>query len=280
MKYFVVKLKEKFSFLKSQQEPELHCYINETTPKMKSGIGIPAMLIAPGGGYVAVSERESDPIAFKYLAAGFSCFVLKYSIKPEHYPQQLLEIALAMLYIRKHAEEWHIDSNKIAVNGYSAGGHLAASLGVLWNDESILSFLNVKGDEIRPNAMVLSYPVISADASFSHKPSIDNVSGTTDTESEIYKKMSLEKHVNAETPPTFIWHTASDLGVPAKNSLVFATKLAENNVTYELHIYPYGSHGLSTCDYASNTFNQKQYAASWMDESIKFLFELWFKNDN
>lgn len=213
------------------------------------------------------------------MTEGFSCFVLKYSIKPEHYPQQLAEIAASMLYIRNHAEEWHIDAEKVAVNGYSAGGHLAASLGVLWNDEVVLNMLNTTKEAIRPNAMVLGYPVISADLMFAHKYSIENVAGTNDTESEVYKKMSLEQHINTETPPTFLWHTANDTVVPVKNSLVFATKLAENNVPFELHVYPFGPHGLATSDYATNTFDDKHYTAPWMDESVKFLFEIWFKSN-
>ena len=130
MKHFVVKLKEEFPCLQgSQQEPELHCFINDTAPRIVEGRKIPAMLIAPGGGYCNVSFREGEPIAYKYLTEGFSCFVLYYSVRPEHYPQQLAEIAASMLYIRKHADEWNIDADKVAVNGYSAGGHLAASIG-------------------------------------------------------------------------------------------------------------------------------------------------------
>lgn len=280
MKYFIVKLKEEFPCLQTQQDPELHCFINDATPRIVEGRRIPAMLIAPGGGYCNVSYREGDPIAYKYLTEGFSCFVLHYSIRPEHYPQQLAEIAASMLYIRKHAEEWGIDSHKIAVNGYSAGGHLAATLGVLWNDEIVLNMLNAKAEDIRPDAMVLGYPVISADLMFAHKYSIDNVAGTTDTESEVYKKMSLENQVNTETPPTFLWHTANDSVVPVKNSLVFATKLAENNVPFELHVYPFGPHGLATSDYATNNIEEKHYSAPWMDASVKFLFEIWFKSNN
>lgn len=280
MKYSIVKLKEEFPFLESQQEPELHCFINDWTPRIIQNRKIPAMLIAPGGGYSTVSYREGDPIACKYLREGFSAFVLKYSVYPERYPQQLLEIACSMLYIRKHAEEWGIDKEKIAVNGYSAGGHLAASLGVLYNDEVVLNLLKAKKEDIKPNAMILGYPVISADDSFSHQGSINNVSGTTDTEADVYKKMSLENQVDSQTPPTFLWHTANDNVVPVKNSLVFATKLAENQVPFELHVYPFGPHGLSTSDFATCQFNEKHYSAPWMDESVKFLFEIWFKNNN
>ena len=238
----------------------------------------PAMLIAPGGAYQFVSfTREGEPIAFKYLSAGFSAFVLDYSVKPEHYPQQLMEIAASIFYIRKHAEEWHIDAEKIAVNGYSAGGHLAASLGVLYSDPFVLDALKATEEDIRPDALVLGYPVITCDGSFAHVGSIMNVSGTTDTESAMYKKMSLENHVNENTPPTYLWHTANDNAVAVKNSIVFAQKLAENRVQFELHVFPDGPHGLATSDFATNGFVEKHYSAPWMDESIKFLFNLWYK---
>lgn len=279
MEFFKVNLKEVFPCIKSEKEPVLYCYINDNAQKNQlKGRYSPAMLIAPGGGYQNISlTREGEPVAFRYLSAGFSCFVLDYSVAPEHYPVQLMELAAAIHYIRLNSEKWHVDKDKIAVNGYSAGGHLAASLGVLWNDEIILDALNVKGEDIRPNAMVLGYPVITADKSFSHQGSINNVSGTTDENSEIYKKMSLEKQVNELTPPTFLWHTANDNAVNVKNSLVFAEALAENKVRFELHVYPFGAHGLATSDYATNAAPERHYTYPWMEESIKFLYNLWYE---
>ncbi len=277
MKFLKVDLKQEFPCLQSKQTPTLYCYVNDNSSVFQKERKNPAMLIAPGGGYQNISfNREGEPIAFKYLSAGFSAFVLDYSVKPECYPQQLMEIAASILYIRKHAEEWHIDPQKIAVNGYSAGGHLAASLGVLCSDPFVLDALKAKKCDIRPDAMVLGYPVITCDGSFAHVGSIVNVSGTADTESAMYKKMSLDNHVSEDTPPTFLWHTANDQLVHVKNSLVFAQKLAENKVRFELHVYPDGPHGLATSDFATNGFIEKHYSATWMDESIKFLFDLWY----
>ena len=277
MKFFTIKLKEEFPFLKSKQEPTLTCYVNDNSRVLSVKRANPAMLIAPGGGYANVSMcREGEQIAFSYLKEGFSCFVLDYSVNPETYPQQLMEIACAIHYIRKNATEWNIDVNKVSVTGYSAGGHLAASLGVFWNDPFILDALKLTGEDIRPDAMVLGYPVISADSTFAHMGSIINVSGTTDANSPIFKKMSLENQVNENTPPTFLWHTADDALVNVKNSLAFATALADNKVKFELHVYPFGYHGLATSDFATNNFTEKHYTAPWMDESVKFLFDLWY----
>lgn len=282
MKFFTVNLKEKFPFLTSNQEPTLTCYINDNCFDWDPDRRGPAMLICPGGGYANVCfSREGEPIAFNYLRAGFSAFILTYSIQPEHYPQQLLEAAAAVLYIRQHAEEWHIEPDKIAINGYSAGGHLAASLGVFWNDPFILDILKAEGSAIRPDAMILGYPVISADASFSHIDSINNVSGTTEQTSPLYRKMSLETHVNENTPVAFIWHTSDDNLVPVKNSLVLAEAFAQNGVPFELHIYPHGWHGLATADNVTNApmKSPAYYCSSWIDESIKFLKALWYEFD-
>ena len=281
MKFFTVDLKKGFPMLSSKQAPSLTCYINDNSPHFAPGRKNPAILIAPGGGYSTVCfPREGEPIAFHYLTAGFSAFVLDYSIAPEHYPQQLLEAAAAMLYIRAHADEWNINQNQIAVSGYSAGGHLAASLGVFWKDPFITDTLKTSADRLRPDAMVLGYPVISADPSFSHAGSIQNVSGTTDSSSALYKKMSLENHVNEDTPPAYIWHTADDTGVPVKNSICFALALSANKVPYELHIFPHGPHGLATADFASNPDMNSpyDYCHSWMDESLIFLKKLWYTN--
>lgn len=121
-----------------------------------------------------------------------------------------------MLYIRRHAKEWRLDPEKIAVSGFSAGGHLACSLGTMCNDPAVTGLLGVTPQEIAPNAMVLGYPVIAADPAIAHVWSIKNVSGVEDTSSPDYLKFGLEHKVNEFTPPTYLWHTADDNCVPCK----------------------------------------------------------------
>lgn len=273
MKHFFVDLKSEFEGLGSKQDVSLECFLGETYENAPEDRRKPAVLICPGGAYSFVSRfREGEAIAYKYLNEGFDAFILNYSVYPEHYPQQVMEAAAAMSYIRKHSDEWK--TGKVAVCGFSAGGHLAASLGVFWKDPFILDALKVTAEEIRPDAMVLGYPVITADSSFSHVGSIEHVAGTTDKESAIYKKMSLENSIDADTPPAYIWHTAEDNCVPVRNSIVFANALAMNKVPFELHIYPYGEHGLATGSYATNGFDGNHYVYPWMDESVKFLKSL------
>ena len=131
----------------------------------------PLVLICPGGGYENISVREGEPIAMQFNAMGYHAAVLNYSVAPARYPAALLELASAMVTIRKHVKEWHIDPNKILVQGSSAGGHLAASLGCFWNSEFLVNEV-AGGDEslLKPNGLILSYPVITS-GEFAHRDS-------------------------------------------------------------------------------------------------------------
>lgn len=132
----------------------------------------PAVLLCPGGGYRTLSTREDQPIAMKYLAAGFHVFVLHYSLAPDVFPRALMELALAMKVIREHGDEWNVDVDRIAVSGFSAGGHLACCLGVFWDREWLYGALGVKPEMIRPDGMILCYPVITS-GEYCHKESFE-----------------------------------------------------------------------------------------------------------
>lgn len=279
MKHFVIDLKKEFPMLSSKQDVSLECFIAETFNNGPESRLKPAMLICPGGAYYMVcADREGEAIALKYLNEGYATFILRYSVQPEHYPEQLLEAAASMLYIRSIADEYKINKQQIAINGYSAGGHLAASLCVFWKDPFICDILKTSSENIRPDAAVLGYPVISSDLNISHRGSIQNVSGTSDTDSAIFKKMSLENSVADDTPPTFIWHTATDQAVPVQNSIAYANALVIHKVDFEMHIYPFGAHGLATGTKTTNNMSEKNhYVSPWLDESIKFLDYIWNK---
>ena len=210
----------------------------------------PGMLVFPGGGYSNTSCREAEPIALAYVAAGFQVFVLDYSVtnstsKPNIF-RPLMEASMAMAYIRTHAEAWHVDPDKIAIVGFSAGGHAAASLGTLWHEDYITSRLCIPAGSNKPNAMILGYPVITS-GNKAHRGSFKNLLGEKQDDPELLAYFSLEKQVSSLTPPTFLWHTAADTAVPVENSLLFATALAANQIPFEMHIYPEGRHGLSLC---------------------------------
>lgn len=197
----------------------------------------PAVLVCPGGGYSGCADIEAEPVVMRFLAAGFHAFVLRYSVYPNKYPKALEELSKSVEIIRENADEWMIDKDKIAVCGFSAGSHLACSLGVFWNQEPI----KTENETNKPNAMILSYPVITSGEK-AHRGSFNCLCGD---DAELVKKMSLETQVTKDTPKTFLWHTFTDSAVPVENSLLFAGALRENNIPFELHIYPEGPHGLS-----------------------------------
>ncbi len=205
----------------------------------------PAMLICPGGAYWYTSPREAEPVAIKFSAKGYQTFVLDYSCAPTgaEYPVAFKQALLAIKYIRDHAEEYHIDPDHIAIMGFSAGGHLAANVSTDYMNEKLLSEIGCTVSEVRPNASVLCYPVISS-GEFAHKGSVENLMGKKATE-ELRDYLSLEKRVSEMTPPTFIWHTFADESVPVENSLLYALSLKKHKVPCEMHIFPFGGHGLS-----------------------------------
>lgn len=205
----------------------------------------PLVLICPGGGYVGTSNREGEALAMQFLAMGYHAAVLKYSCAPAVYPTALTELAASMLLIRQNVKEWHVNPDQIIVLGCSAGGHLAASLGVFWEEAFLAEALNIKSSELkllRPDGMILCYPVITS-GEFAHRGSFQNL--LQDREEELSEKMSLELQVSPKTPPTFIWHTYTDGAVPVENSLLFVSALRKAGVSVEFHMYPEGGHGLS-----------------------------------
>jgi len=249
------------------------------TPKMETYIlkgeqKRGAVLICPGGGYGFTSEREAEPIALAFNAAGFHAFVLYYSVAPRKHPQPLLDVSKAIRILREHAEEWNIIADKIAVCGFSAGGHLAASLGVHWDNPLLQDEQNQGVDIYRPNALILSYPVISG-GEHAHRGSFDNLLGS-EPEEALLTEMSLEEQVNEKTPPAFIWHTFEDTTVPVENSLLFAQAMRRHGIPFELHIYPEGPHGLSLATKLTATDERHidPHVATWMDLCIQWLSRL------
>ena len=225
----------------------------------------PAMLVIAGGAYAFVSEREKEPVALFYLSKGFQAFTLDYSVAPVAYPYQLLEGCMAMAYIRENAEEFCIDSTHVGAIGFSAGGHLCATLATLHKEKVIEEFLGARAFLCRPDAVILSYPVISS-SKISHELSIKNVTGG---DQNLYAKMSLENQVDKDSSPAFIWATANDGSVPSENSLLMAMAYKRAGVPFELHIFEDGIHGLSLANKEVNTVNLP--VSVWAEMSVTFL---------
>ncbi|OXM99840.1 alpha/beta hydrolase [Bifidobacterium vansinderenii] len=214
-----------------------------------SSITRPLVVITPGGGYDHLSTREAEPIARRMNREGFHACVLRYSVAPAVWPQPLLELAATVAWCRSNATRYGIDPDRIVLCGFSAGAHLAGCLGTMWNEPWIVQRLNESSnaseplatDDIRPNAQILSYPVITS-GQFAHRGSFIHLTGGDAT---LEPELSLENHVGATTPPTFLWHTATDRTVPMENSLLFAAALHRNGIPMEMHIFPKGDHGIA-----------------------------------
>lgn len=228
----------------------------------------PAVVVCPGGGYEMCSQREADPVAFKFFSAGYNVFILEYSVGDSSGDfTPLKELSETLVKIRENAEVYHVDPDKIAVCGFSAGGHLTASLGTLWNNKEFLRYYDNKGGQNRPNALILSYPVILA-GEFEHKGSIDRVSNISDG-SIPREFFSLDTKVSKETPKTFIWTTVEDTCVPAENTMAFIAALKKAGVSFEAHFLPNGDHGMSIC--TDEVGCSDEYNAKWMQLSISWL---------
>ena len=254
-------------------EAIISAYIPENSEEININKKRETIIICPGGGYEFTSDREAEPIALKFVAQGFNAVVIRYSIAPVRYPTALLELAETVRYVREKEKEWNVDTEKVIVCGFSAGGHLAGSLGVLWNNEIIDKYLDIKNEEVKPNAMILCYPVISS-GEFAHKGSFDSLLG--EKEAEISREnLSLEKLVSIETPKTFLWHTFDDGTVPVQNSLLFSNALASNKVQFELHIYPSGVHGLGLCEEITAMNGRSEHInshiASWFNLACQWI---------
>lgn len=199
----------------------------------------PAVVICPGGAYHWRSPREKDAPAFEFLSMGYQAFILEYSCGEDAGAYRpMRELAETVCVLRRRCAEWHIDPEKIAVLGFSAGGHLAASLGALWDDREI-----GLPAEARPDALVLCYPVIST-GEYAHEESARWVSGGDE---RVRSKLHLWDRVTPAFPPTFLWHGGEDTSVPPENSLLLAVQLKRSGVSFEYHLFETGAHGISTC---------------------------------
>lgn len=227
----------------------------------------PALLIIPGGGYGMISQREAEPVAARYFAEGFDCFVLDYAVAPACYPTQLLQAGMAMLWLRRNAQAFSL--GKIGVVGFSAGGHLAGCVSYLWSDEALMRAFGEECAAIRPDASVLCYPVVTC-VPPTHGDSFRNFCGGK-VSPEAY---SLEKHVPQDAPPAFLWATTSDDCVPVENALALYNALRRTGVPVEMHLFEEGWHGLSTCDAETNDTPLPAFMArdsAWLPLSVSFL---------
>lgn len=236
--------------LNEERRVTLTAYLQGVGGEFRNIVRRPAMLILPGGGYRMCSEREADPIAFPYLEAGFQTFILRYSVKENAvWPNPLNDYEQAITLIRERAEEWGVVPDKIAVIGFSAGGHLACAAATMSVN--------------RPNAAILGYALCGEDV----KRYFPEAPGTIES-------------VDEKTCPCFLFHTRNDNVVPVSNTLDFASALTRAGVPYECHVYSFGPHGFSVGDatvltgFRVNDPRITERARDWVGDSIGFLREV------
>ena len=237
----------KIPLLEDRPMAQLIAYVAGKSDEMKGNEKRKAILVIPGGAYWLQSDAEADPVAHFFLAEGYNAFILRYSVGrgvDSKWPMPLYEASAAMKYIRDHAEELCIDPDYVFAIGFSAGGHLTAALGSLWDNDEIEAKLGMKKGYNRPTGTILSYPVISG-LEYGHRGSINNILKQERDDEEARRSVSLELHVSEKTAPCFLWATRTDDAVPVQNTLLYAEALANHNIPFEMHIYPEGPHGLS-----------------------------------
>lgn len=272
---------ETFKLYQGREDVTLTGYILDNSPELLNGNARPAILICPGGGYFNCSDREAEPIALRFAAMGYHAFVLRYSVYMEgkrdfpdlsrrltpkpwtQYPAPVLEIGRAMLLIREHAGEWLVDTDRIALCGFSAGGHNAAMFAAKWHTPLVTDALGGTAGQYRPAALILGYPltdyvymdetVISRggmDAAF-FRGSNTAYLGTSQPDRARLEEVSPARNVTEHMPPTYIWATAADNLVPVQHSIRMAHALADQGIPFELHIFENGPHGLALSGQAS-----------------------------
>lgn len=263
----------------NQPSPEeaagiLRCWALDTSPKITTSRMRPAVLILPGGGYNYTSPREAEPVALRFAARGYAAFVLDYSCAPLGFPAALREAAMAMRYIRENARRFEIDPRMVAAIGFSAGGHLCGTLGMMYDCPEVED-LGEPG-LLRPDALGLCYPV-TVSRGKTHEGSFENISRGDHL---LRHRLSLEKLVRGDMPPVFLWHTRDDQTVPVRGSLLLANALEEQGVDFAMHIYRHGCHGLSTADemvYPASKIPETSWdVPGWLEAMLRFFGEIGF----
>ena len=300
---------EKIYLHENRKDVSLTVYALDESREMPGSKARGAVIVCPGGAYLGCSDREGEPVAMAFAAMGYHAFVLRYSVYDESgegfkvpdyskplpvkphcvFPNPMRDIGKAMLLIRSRAAEWHIDTNKIALCGFSAGGHNCAMYSVYWDKPVMTEHFAVDAGALRPAASILAYPlcdyVLMGEAviknASSGNPMAEDLfraaniafTGTEIPSAEMLNQISPARLVGKQTPPTFIWSTSEDSLVPIQQSTAMANALAANNIPFEMHIFEKGPHGVSLATHASagTPEHLDKDAAKWVELCAEWL---------
>lgn len=290
-------LTERLKLYEDRDDVTLTAYILQDSPELLKGKRRPAVLVCPGGGYMSCSDREGEPVALKFASMGYHAFVLRYSTYGEgkaglpdlsnpvpvkeksQYPIQMLEIGKGMLMIRENAEKWLVDTDRIAVCGFSAGAHNAAMYAANWHTELVSGHFGEKKENFRPAAAVLGYMLsdyVYKKESERERDEMNRIFfaasdtaflGKAEPDEKQLEEISPARHVTEQMPPVFLWATASDELVPVQHTIRMSYALAEKHIPFEMHVFEEGPHGLSLANQASAEAKSQIFpdAAKWAD---------------
>ena len=278
---------QKMQLSETNPNVTLTTYVLDDSREMLKGNKRPAVLICPGGAYLFCSDREGEPVAMAFAAMGYHAFVLRYHVSgTAHHPQPMRDIGKAILTIRDHAEEWLVDMDKLAICGFSAGGHNCAMYATNWHLPVMTDFFKVDKEALRPAAVILGYPVSdyvymdqqvkeSSDPQAAGLFTMANQAflGTGEASTDLLHEVSANLNVTSMTPPTYLWSTSEDSLVPVQNTIRMAHALADHQVPFEMHIFESGPHGMSLANQATATSmeNMDKDAEKWIDLVDKWL---------
>ena len=255
----------------------LTSYIHEPYAELNIGKRR-AIIICPGGAYMGLSEREAEPIALQFCAAGLNAFVLRYSIcNACADAAPLIQAALAVKHVRERADEYHIDPDYVFISGFSAGGHVSACASSFWKQPLVTAAVCGDPRLCRPTGAVLCYPYIAEEGYRRVGTVREVVPGLCEAAYSMLLDFPADRYVDAETSPAFIWHTFDDTIVPIQNTLLYASALAAAGVPFEYHVYPTGVHGLGLANSETSSgfpLLENHVASAWVRDAVRWCKEL------
>jgi len=240
----------------SEDQPKL-------TPYLPIGKGpFAGVIVCPGGGYSHRADHEGRPVAQWLAGLGVAGFVLDYRISPYRHPIPLFDAQRAIRLVRARADEWNVDAKRVGILGFSAGGHLATCAATIFDDGQADGADEIDRQSCRPDALIACYPVITF-GEYRHDGSMRALLGET-PDPALQEYLSLENRVTSRTPPTFLWHTSDDVGVPVENSVLFAKSLRRHKVPFDLHVFSHGPHGLGLAEKEPEVGIWPELCARWL----------------
>lgn len=266
----------------------LASYVLDSAISHEAGVRIrrPAVVICPGGAFLRLSHRESEPVAARFLGMGYDAFICRYPVFDEKdasgegcFPRPTISLLRALVFVRRNAERFLIDEDRIYVLGFSAGGYVALSVAELWDDPDLLAMAGATAEETKPRGAILAYPMVSvtlaqdtlrkvhdeASAAYARVQSLA-IFGHEDPAPEEYEQLDLVRKVRPDMPRTFIWQTGEDSTLRVAETAAFVQKLLLAGVPCEFHLFQQGMHGMSLADETSASMpkHENARAAEWV----------------